>query len=411
MGASSQSPCQTLNKALTSTPSAHDRAQHDGTELRRLADFQYLADLPESVLKELSKNVAEALIIAKHKTKEESPQHGEETATLPLEMRQPQIISDAISCGHKGCKINFRRNKDRLRHIREKHAAVIARFSCPVIDCSMGYGHKFHRADKLRDHLRGEKIACHQWSCVIPGCLEIAATRSALINHLGQHDLDTRRANFRLLRDYELGPRSREGYFQSRYICNVEGCPFGSDDECTMSSHRSIPHEGPLCPCPIPTCNATFKDWLSVGSHIARAHDFITRKSFDEVIRSQKHYYNACHIVCPICQDEIMNAYTSQFRDHCQTHRYQELLQASDRLLSAWVFAFGTKESLGSHRLKHPDGEYYWETITPEDNKILAYLISPDDEFKNLLRNPDFEEAGAKLRAAINLISKNGQHS
>jgi len=72
---------------------------------------------------------------------------------------------------------------------------------------------KFHRSEKLRDHLRAQKVlnAIH-WSCVLPGCSEILGGRVSLIDHLGQHEYKTRKFNGKLLMDYGFVSQKRYDY-------------------------------------------------------------------------------------------------------------------------------------------------------------------------------------------------------
>jgi hypothetical protein len=260
----------------TSSQNTYDQGQHEPVDLLKLPDLQYLANLPHSMLKELSKTVGKALTIAKQKAEQKSRESRQEPSPELLRERELKNVATGVNnilrCEHLGCKTTFRRNKDRLRHARHKHSTNLKTFSCPMMDCPMGLGHRFYRADKLRDHLGGEKIASYQWTCVISGCSEIAASRAGLINHLEGHDLEARKSNYELLRDYGLVSRLGKNYFLARYICGMEGCPFGTDDKASMSGHSSIPHDGPFCPCPFLNCEMVSEDWLSVSRHLSRAH-------------------------------------------------------------------------------------------------------------------------------------------
>ena len=339
---------------LTSTLNGNDQSQHGaGADPLKLTDLQYLARLPHSVLKEISNAVDKALIIAKTETAQKSPEPRQGTQDQLLGGKQLQNIASGsrgvFRCEHPGCSTIFRRNKDRLRHVRQKHAKDAKTFICPVVDCPMGFKHEFHRTDKLRDHLCGERISSYQWTCVIPGCSEVAASRVGLIDHLGGHDYESRRSNHELLADYGFVPRSTYvgAYFSARYICSIEGCPFGTDDEACMSSHESIPHDGPFCPCPIPDCQVVCEDWSSVSEHLARAHDYITKQRFREAIRSQKHHFRVQCLCAQYVSHEMNGPTSPEVRDHWQTHNPEQRLQGWEAILNAWVFAFGPSVVLG----------------------------------------------------------------
>jgi hypothetical protein len=408
LGSSGSRPSSPNNGPPTSVSSANNRAQLDGPELPRLADLEYLAALPHSVLTEISKNVAEA-IVAKQKAIQQSRE--QETPSQLPEGRLPKNAATGANhvfrCEQPGCKTTFRRNKDRLRHVRQKHTSDVKAFSCPVIDCPKGHGHEFHRSDKLRDHLRGERISSLEWRCVVPGCSDIVATRVGLIDHLGQHDSETRKSNNQLLAEYGFAVNGWHGYLHAKYICSIQGCPFGTDDEATMLGHLSNPHNGPSCPCPIPSCRETFQDWLSTSRHLSRAHDYVTRDRFWEKLETRKHCAYWGTVLCPICDHEIIDASLLKARAHWQKHDYEQRLQALEALTEAVVFALGPYHSLYGDLLGK---RYQRGSIKLSGDKVFPYMILPDEELNKLRTNEDFERAGAELRAAIEL-RKNGKQS
>jgi uncharacterized C2H2 Zn-finger protein len=401
LGSSGSRPSPPNSGPPTSVSSANDRAQLDGPELPRLADLDYLAALPHSVLTEISKNVAE-VIVAKQKAIQQSRE--QETPPQLPEGRLPKNAATGANhvfkCEQPGCKTTFRRNKDRLRHVRQKHTADVKTFSCPVIDCPMGHGHKLHRSDKLRDHLRGERISSLEWCCVVPGCSDIVATRVGLIDHLGQHDFETRKSNNQLLVEYGFAVNRWQDYLHAEYICSIQGCPFGTDDEATMLGHLSNPHKGPSCPCPIPSCGETFQDWLSTSMHLARAHDYVTRNNFWLEISRQKHTSRRGTVVCPICDHGIIDAHLLKVRAHLLKHEHEQRLLALETLAEAVVFALGLDYLLYEDRLGKP---FQGGWMRLNGDKFFLHMILPDEELNKLRTNEDFKRAGAELRAAIEL--------
>ena len=360
---------------------------------------EHLANLPRSVLKGISKNVAEALLISNQKEQKNPLDFRGDILEVPARKAlqnastTPSTVHNVYKCEHPGCKTTFRHNKDRLRHFRQKHTTSTKAFSCPVVHCPTGHGHKFHRSDKLRDHLRSVKISCFiHWACVLPDCSEIARGKTGLIDHLGQHDYETRKKHSRLLRDYGLASSWSCDYFWAGHICNVQGCPFGTDDKDAMDHHLSIPHEGPFCPCPIPNCGAVSRDWESASNHLTREHDYTSKESFKDEIHKQ-HLRRDGIFVCPICSHEVEYAGQFKVRNHCQKHSYQQLLQASTALLHAWTFCLGPKVELRFDLWK----------VTLTGDEILAYIILPSEELEKSCNKADFEQAGAKLRASIEL--------
>lgn len=401
---------------LTSTLNGNDQShqsQHGaGADPFRLTDLQYLARLPHSVLKEISKTVDKALTIAETETAQKSLEPRQGTQNQLLGGKQLQNIASGsrgvFRCEHPGCSTIFQRKKDQLRHVRQKHAKNAKTFICPVVDCPMGFKHGFHRTDKLRDHLRGERISSYQWTCVIPYCSEVADSKAGMINHIGGHDYASRRSNYGLLTDYGFIPGSNRSsdYFLARYICSIEGCPFGTDDEACMSSHESIPHDGPFCPCPIPDCQLVCEDWSSVSYHLAGAHDYVTKERFREAIVRQRHSSCTKTILCLICSKEMINPGLSEVRHHWQTHSPEQRLQGSEAILNACFFAFGPKMMV-TWKLEARKRSVY---ITLTGDMALAYLNSSDEELSKLTTKEDTMREGERLRASFEL-SRNGQQS
>jgi hypothetical protein len=380
--------------------------QDEHGRLHPFSDVEYLASLPRSVLKELSKNVAEALATAKPATKESVESGGESNLQVHgkraarSNASKSSTIIDLHRCEHPGCTTTFRRNKDRLRHFRNMHESNTKTFPCPVVDCPSGFGHKFPRSDKLRDHLRAEKILnLIHWSCVLPGCSKILGSRADLIDHLGQHDYDTRKSNQKLLVGYGFASQEWYDYLWARYICSIPGCPFGTVDKDAMDAHLSIHHDGPFCPCPIPSCQRVSQDYDSASTHLAREHDYDTKQRFRKEIYSQHLRVINSIFLCPICHYEIKSLWVGGYsaRLHCQKHDHQELLRVSEDLVKAWTFSYGPITH-GSERL----------TLTGD--MIVPYIILPDKEMKKLRTKADFEQAVARIRAAVEL-SKNAQLS
>jgi hypothetical protein len=392
------------NPLLPSSPGEPNQDGHG--RLQPFSDVEYLASLPCSVLKELSKNVAEALATAKQ-AKKKPVESGEENSLQVHGKRaagstasKPSIISDLLRCEHPGCTITFRRNKDRRRHFRHKHESNTKTFACPAVDCLSGFGHRFPRSDKLRDHLRAEKtLSLTHWSCVLPGCSEILGGRAGLIYHLGQHDYDTRKSNRKLLMAYGFAYDSYHDYLWAENVCSIPGCPFGTHDRDAMDAHLSIHHDGPFCPCPIPGCPKVSQDHDAASTHLAREHDSNARCRFWLEISGQCLSSSDDIFLCPICQKEIKRAGGAQFsaRLHCQKHDHQELLRFSEALMKAWTFSFGP--------IAHGP-----ERLTITGDMILPYIILSDEEMGKFHTKADFEQALAKIRSAIE-HSKNAQLS
>ncbi|KAN0098942.1 hypothetical protein V8E51_014605 [Hyaloscypha variabilis] len=384
------------NALLLSNPGEPN--QDERGSLHQFSDVEYLKSLPCSVLKELSKNVAKALATAQQVRKEpvgsigESiPQsHGKRAARSTVS--KSGTTSNVLRCEHPGCTTTFRRNKDRLRHFRNKHESNTKTFPCPVVDCPSGFRHTFHRSEKLRDHLCAQKVLnLTHWSCVLPGCSEILGGRASLIDHLGQHEYETRCTNEKLLTDYGFASRRGYDYFWAKYICSIPGCPFGANNKDHMNAHLSIHHDGPFCPCPIPSCQTVSQNYESASTHLAREHDYTTRSRFtSEIYRQSLDSYEGIFL-CPICHKEMDRAKRTEesARLHCQKHDHQELLRVPEALMKAWNFSFGSLMTHGSGQLK----------ITGD--MILPYIILSYEEREKLHTEADFEQALAKIRAAV----------
>jgi hypothetical protein len=190
---------------------------------------------------------------------------------------------------------------------------------------------------------------------------------------------------------------------QAKYICSIQGCPFGTDDEATMLGHLSNLHNGPSCPCPIPSCGGTSQDWLSLSRHLARAHDYVTRDRFWRELHAHRQYAYCGTVLCPICDHEIVEVNLLKVRAHWQKHNHEQCLQASEALTEAVVFALGPGQSLYWDLLGQ---RYEGAPIWLIDDKIFPYLSLPDEELIKLRTNEDFERAGVEFRAAIELRKK-----
>jgi uncharacterized C2H2 Zn-finger protein len=173
-----------------------------------------------------------------------------------------------------------------------------------------------------------------------------------------------------------------------------------------MLGHLSNLHNGPSCPCPIPSCGETFQDRLSVSRHLARAHDYVTRRRFFPELQAHKHYSYWGTVLCPICDHEIIDANEEKVRAHWQKHNHEQCLQASEAITEAVVFALGSGQSLCYDLLGK---RYEGGPIRLNGDKFFLYLSLPDEELIKLRTNEDFERAGAELRAAIELCKKGKQ--
>lgn len=183
------------------------------------------------------------------------------------------------------------------------------------------------------------------------------------------------------------------------YICSVQGCPFGTDYEDVLIKHLSIPHDGPFCPCPIPDCEEFFKDYRSASAHFRRCHDYNTRSCFYSIIIHQGFLCTNPIFVCPICQHDVGTPFGSlaeitRVRGHCQQHEYQQLLQASEALLNAWFFSFGSKAYIYLPKLKG---------LVPSKEVLLALMILSDINPREVCDRADLKLMGSKLRTSLEL--------
>jgi hypothetical protein len=148
------------NNCVTITPpNVHNQNHYEGMDLLNLVNKAQLVNLPQSVLEQLSKDLAGALKTKKEIEHQKSRESREKAAEGRRQTRILQKATAVFKCEHLGCNTTFRRNNERLRHVRVKHTATTKAFFCPVVDCPQGLRHKFHRPDKFREHLRGQKIS------------------------------------------------------------------------------------------------------------------------------------------------------------------------------------------------------------------------------------------------------------
>lgn len=291
--------------------------------------------------------------------------------------------SGTIACEFPGCTTKFSRKKDRNRHFRLKHQANEG-FRCPFVHCSMGTGHKIQRRDKLREHLRQKGMEFSPWQCILPGCFAVACDRATLIDHLGQHDRIDRLSHQQRLIDYsfitgDLHPGSYYdkpplGYLTCSFICEVRGCPFGTNSHDDMTTHRSVPHEEAHCPCPMPNCEQIFQDWSTTSAHLARSHDANDRKANDKELLSQGFWWRNSVFTCPICKVEIkilLNKVScdEKIRDHCSEHSVNLLKLYERELISAFVVS--NKRTLWYPRMPLLD--------PASDDQVFAYLTWPKE--------------------------------
>jgi len=151
---------------------------------------------------------------------------------------------------------------------------------------------------------------------VVPGCSDIVATRVGLIDHLGQHDFETRKSNKRVLVEYGFSVNEWHGYLQAKYICSIQGCPLEQMMRLLCLAICQILTR-PSCPCPIPSCGGTSK----TGCHspgIARAHDYVTRDRFWRELQAHRQYVSCGTVLCPICDHEIIDVTLLKVRAHWQ---------------------------------------------------------------------------------------------
>jgi hypothetical protein len=393
----SSSTSDNNNDSVTITPpSVHYQSPSDGVDLLSLAGKDHLVNLPQSVLKQLSKDVAGVLKIKKEKEQQKSRESREEKAAERLRQTKiPPKATTVFKCEYLGCNTTFRRNSERLRHVRVKHTATTKAFFCPVVDCPMGLRHKFHRIDKFREHLRGQKISSLPWACILPGCSEIAPNKVGLIEHFRQHDFLARDLLGPLLGDYGLNPHNELSYLTKQCLCTVQDCRFGAWNIFSLSNHMLVAHDGLPRPCPIPTCEAVFQDWEMTPKHLAQDHDHNTRMQFKEEIQ-KLHFSLSAIFSCPICHHEDEHAYDISVLNHYREHDKQQLLPASKTLFDAWYF------SLGPHTTSTCRNGDLKDISLMTENKLLAYILLPNSDWYEIgSSEEDFEQAGAKLRASM----------
>ncbi|KAE9373667.1 hypothetical protein N431DRAFT_438878 [Stipitochalara longipes BDJ] len=394
------------NDCIAGTPpNVHCQSPHDGMELLNLANKDHLAKLPQSVLKQLAKEVAEALRTTKEIDQQKSRESREKAAELLRQEKMLQKATTVLKCEHPGCNTTFRRNSERLRHTREKHTATTKAFFCPVVDCPKGFKHKFHRIDKFRDHLRGQKISSYPWACILPGCSEIAPNKDGLIEHFRQHDILTRRRLDSILRDYGF---KELDYLAADYLCSFQDCKFGAHFISSLSNHMAHTHDGPLRQCPIPNCEAVFQSWDMTRTHLARDHNHATKMQFRDELQ-KLHLGLSESFTCPLCHHEVenmINAYCNgrKICEHYEGHDKQQVFRASKTILDLWSFSLGqppTVLTLGG-----------WKEISlTTENKLLAFILLSFEAQRALdCSEENFEQAGAKLRASMELTEDGPQN-
>lgn len=384
-----------LSEGILPSPlSYHDQSPGENGNFSQYLTRRYLENLDPSVLKQLSKDVSEALILSVQRKQENLPQH--ERNKSP-EVHGSGTTGDRLRCEYPECNGTFRHNKDRLRHARHFHLADAEKFVCPVVDCTLGFRHTYTRADSLRAHLTGKKISALQWSCFLPGCSEIAANRACLRDHIQRHDFASRSICIGLLITFGFAADD-DDYLVAKYTCNIPGCPYGTLYEEAMSEHLSIPHDGPFCPCPIPGCREVSEDLKSAKMHLCAAHDCDTRHRFEDEVRRQNLIGCGYYFACPVCPDKLI-IYGGAIESHCENHGLEELLKVSEALLTAWKFAFGPKYAV------HIGGKLWCQ---PNIDGLIAYLTLPQEDRAKLDTQALLEEAGARLRASVEVqnISK-----
>ncbi len=106
------------------------------------------------------------------------------------------------------------------------------------------------------------------------------------------------------------------------------------------------------------------KTYHSASTHLAREHDYDTRRRFWRKIESQNLGADDYIFLCPICHNNIKGTRNMDIRFHCRKHDHQELLQVSEALVKAWNFSFGP--------ITRGSGLF---TITGD--MILPYIILP----------------------------------
>ena len=100
---------------------------------------------------------------------------------------------------------------------------------------------------------------------------------------------------------------------------------------------------------------------------------------------------------CPTCRHEVERAWDAKVINHCREHDEQQFFRPSKTLFDAWSFSLGP-----------PTVVIYEEDVRKEislttENQLLAYIVLGR-------RDEAFEQAGAKLRASIEL-SNDGQQN
>jgi hypothetical protein len=340
----------------------------------KIPDARQLATLTGSQLKDLAKVVAQAQALAKEKelkelanpTNHKAAAENRKKAKHGLKHKQP-----LLECRYPKCEATFRRNKDRTRHIRVKHEENPG-FACPVVDCPMGTGHIVPRNDKLRDHLRGKAISSMTWRCVLPGCAETGVHKAWWFNHIKEHDRGMRQTNSELLINYGYKD-FYYGYPWLEHLCTRLDCPFGTTSSADWNEHVRITHNGAYCPCPIPGCETSFKDWDAVNQHLAVDHNNSARRGLSDVLRSQGFYLFGTAFRCPVlsCGRVIWNGWYTraiEIREHCQEHDSVALLSAAESLVKVWRFTFDGETA----RLQILDFNLPEKTST--NKQIFAYL-------------------------------------
>jgi uncharacterized C2H2 Zn-finger protein len=360
---------------------AHDWMQHR----LNVPDAQQLANLPEHQLESIAKDVAHALVLVKQKKIKGSPKPVEagsrvQTINKPDKVEEePQNKTKVFKCEYSGCNTTFRRNKDRTRHVFNKHQGNSG-FACPIIDCPMGTGHTVERSDKLRDHLRGKAASSRTWRCVLPGCSATGVNKTWWFNHVKQHDQETRVANRHLLTSYgykeHYGPCLTVGQ-----LCSRRGCPFGTKSSADMDQHLLIPHEGPEglhFPCPIPDCQTGWKDWEAVAQHLASGHTRAARQPLEQVLGAQGFDYWETSFTCPIpvCHRVFKRSYwvadmERKAREHCLEHEFATLLSTAESLVNAWRLAFE------GYNLYSNPFKFAINTWSLSNNLVFAFLALP----------------------------------
>jgi hypothetical protein len=359
--------------------SAQDWMQHR----LNVPDAQQLADLSESQLENIAKDVAQALALAKQKRIQGSvkPATLERQNSNADKMNKGEKGSQKkrplLECEHPGCSTTFRHNKDRTRHVRNKHQEAPG-LACPILDCTMGTGHIMTRLDKLRDHLRGKGALSRTWRCVIPDCSTIGENKSWWFEHVAHHDQETRVANKDLLTNY--GYRDfYGGYLTSIHLCRRRGCPFGTNLSAAMDEHLLIPHKGPHCPCLIRDCQTICSGWEELAQHLASGHTFAARRSVEGVLRDHGFEPWQYSFACPIlsCHWVIKRPHwvrNMDVRKHCREHDFVTLLSAAEPLVNAWRIAFGGRW------ISTEPFKFNLNSEEPSSNQIFAFLAYPDAE-------------------------------